>query len=91
VSYFSAVDVITTKRDDGVLSDDAIAWILDAYMRGDVAEEQMSALLMAIFFNGLNGREMNTWTDRMIASTWATCRDRPSTSIRRVESATRSP
>jgi thymidine phosphorylase len=68
VSYFSAVDVITTKRDDGVLSDDAIAWILDAYMRGDVAEEQMSALLMAIFFNGLNGREMNTWTDRMIDS-----------------------
>ena len=68
MSYFSAVDVITTKRDDGVLSDDAIAWILDAYMRGDVAEEQMSALLMAIFFNGLNGREMNTWTDRMIDS-----------------------
>jgi len=68
VDYFSAVDIITTKRDDGVLSDDAIAWILSAYMRGDVAEEQMSALLMAIFFNGLNGREMNTWTDRMIDS-----------------------
>jgi len=68
VDYFSAVDIIATKRDDGVLSDDAIAWILEAYMRGDVAEEQMSALLMAIFFNGLNGREMNTWTDRMIAS-----------------------
>ena len=68
MDYFSAVDIIATKRDDGVLSDDAIAWILEAYMRGDVAEEQMSALLMAIFFNGLNGREMNTWTDRMIAS-----------------------
>jgi thymidine phosphorylase len=68
VDYFSAVDIITTKRDDGVLSDDAIAWVLEAYMRGDVAEEQMSALLMAIFFNGLNGREMNTWTDRMIDS-----------------------
>jgi thymidine phosphorylase len=68
VDYFSAVDIITTKRDDGVLSDDAIAWILNAYMHGDVAEEQMSALLMAIFFNGLNGREMNTWTDRMIDS-----------------------
>ena len=54
VTYFSAVDVITTKRDDGVLSDDAITWILDAYVRGDVAEEQMSALLMAIFFNGLS-------------------------------------
>ncbi len=68
MDYFSAVDIITTKRDDGVLSDDAIAWILNAYLHGDVAEEQMSALLMAIFFNGLNGREMNTWTDRMIDS-----------------------
>jgi thymidine phosphorylase len=68
VEYFSAVDVITTKRDDGALSDDAITWMLDAYVRGDVAEEQMSALLMAIFFNGLNTRELNTWTDRMIES-----------------------
>jgi thymidine phosphorylase len=68
VNYFSAVDVITTKRDDGVLSDDAISWILDAYERGDVAEEQMSALLMAIFFNGLSDRELNTWTDQMIES-----------------------
>ncbi len=68
MSYFSAVDVITTKRDDGVLSDDAITWMLDAYERGEVAEEQMSALLMAIFFNGLSDRELNTWTDRMIES-----------------------
>ena len=68
MQYFSAVDIITTKRDDGVLSDDAIAWVLDAYDRGEVAEEQMSALLMAIFFNGLSDRELNTWTDRMIES-----------------------
>ena len=68
MSYFSAVDIITTKRDDGILSDDAITWILDAYVKGEVAEEQMSALLMAIFFNGLSDRELNTWTDRMIES-----------------------
>ena len=68
MTYFSAVDVITTKRDNGVLSDDAITWMLDAYVRGEVAEEQMSALLMAIFFNGLNPQELNTWTDRMIES-----------------------
>jgi thymidine phosphorylase len=68
VSGFSAVDVIATKRDGGVLSDEAIAWVLGAYQRGDVAEEQMSALLMAIFFNGLNSNELITWTDRMIAS-----------------------
>ena len=68
MSYFSAVDIIATKRDDGVLSDEAITWILDAYAKGEVAEEQMSALLMAIFFNGLGDRELNTWTDRMIES-----------------------
>jgi thymidine phosphorylase len=68
VSGFSAVDVIATKRDGAVLSDETIAWVLDAYQRDDVAEEQMSALLMAIFFRGLDTNELNTWTDRMIAS-----------------------
>jgi len=68
VSFFSAVDVITTKRDGGALSDAAIAWMLDAYVRGEVAEEQMSSLLMAIYFNGLTVDELNCWTDRMIES-----------------------
>ena len=68
MTNFSAVDVIATKRDGGTLSDDAITWLLDAYMRGDVADEQMSSLLMAIFFNGLAPQELRTWTDRMIAS-----------------------
>ena len=68
MSVFSAVDVIITKRDGGLLSDEAIAWILDAYMKGDVADEQMSSLLMAIYFNGLESSELLTWTDRMIAS-----------------------
>jgi thymidine phosphorylase len=65
---FSAVDVITQKRDGAELSDEEISWILDAYERGEVAEEQMSALLMAIFFNGLTLQELGTWTDRMIES-----------------------
>ncbi len=64
----SAVEVITTKRDGGTLSDEAITWVLDAYGRSEVAEEQMSALLMAILFNGLNDAELGIWTDRMIAS-----------------------
>ncbi len=68
MSYHSAVDVIRIKRDGAVLSDDAITWMLDAYHRGEVAEEQMSSLLMAIFFNGLSRSELGTWTDRMIAS-----------------------
>jgi thymidine phosphorylase len=68
VSALSAVDVITTKRDGGLLSDDMITWVLDAYGRREVAEEQMSALLMAIFFRGLSEGELDTWTARMIAS-----------------------
>jgi thymidine phosphorylase len=62
------VDVITAKRDGGTLSDEMIIWMLDAYGSDEVAEEQMSALLMAIFFNGLDDRELDTWTERMIAS-----------------------
>ena len=68
MSTWSAVDVITTKRDGHELSDEAITWILKAYVKGDVAEEQMSALLMAIFFNGLAPNELRTWTAQMIAS-----------------------
>src|SRR5665213_211918 len=68
LSTWSAVDVITTKRDGHELSDEAITWILKAYVNGDVAEEQMSALLMAIFFNGLAPNELRTWTAQMIAS-----------------------
>jgi thymidine phosphorylase len=62
------VELITGKRDGAALSDEAIAWVLEAYQRDDVAEEQMSALLMAIYFRGLSPRELTGWTDRMIAS-----------------------
>jgi thymidine phosphorylase len=68
VTAFSAVDVITAKRDGGVLSDEMITWMLDAYGRNEVAEEQMSALLMAIFLCGLSEPELDTWTARMIES-----------------------
>lgn len=68
MSHFSSVDVIHVKRDGGNLSDGEITWILDAYVHGEVAEEQMSALLMAIFFHGMTSRELNTWTDQMINS-----------------------
>ena len=65
---FDAVDVIIAKRDRHELSDDQIRWVLDAYTRGAVAEEQMSALGMAILLNGMNRREIATWTAAMIAS-----------------------
>lgn len=65
---FAAVEVIATKRDRGELSDQQIDWIIDAYVRGIVADEQMSALLMAILLNGMNSREISRWTDAMIDS-----------------------
>ena len=68
VEPFDAVDVIVAKRDGLTLSDDQIDWVIDAYTRGIVAEEQMSALLMAIVIKGLDRGELNRWTDAMIAS-----------------------
>ncbi|PKW27296.1 thymidine phosphorylase [Phycicoccus duodecadis] len=65
---FDAVDVICHKRDHHELSDDEIRWVVDAYTRGAVAEEQMSALAMAVLLNGMTRREISTWTAAMIAS-----------------------
>ena len=65
---FSAVEIIVAKRDKQILSDPQIDWIIDAYTRGAVADEQMSALLMAILLNGMNSHEISRWTDAMINS-----------------------
>jgi thymidine phosphorylase len=65
---FDAVDVIRTKRDRQHLSNAQIDWVLDAYTRGVVAEEQMSALAMAIYLNGMSRIEVAQWTRAMIAS-----------------------
>ncbi len=64
----TAVDVIRTKRDGGVLSDDQIDWVIAAYTRGEVADEQMSALAMAVFLNGMTFTETSRWTQAMIDS-----------------------
>ncbi|TDE15772.1 thymidine phosphorylase [Jiangella asiatica] len=63
---FDAVDVIRAKRDRDELSDGQIDWVVDAYTRGVVADEQMSALAMAILLNGMSRREIARWTDAMI-------------------------
>src|SRR5512132_4253428 len=63
-----AISVIRTKRDRGELSDSQIDWVVGAYTRGAVADEQMSALAMAILLNGMTRRESGRWTDAMIAS-----------------------
>ncbi|WP_343600415.1 thymidine phosphorylase [Mycobacterium sp.] len=65
---FDAPTVIATKRDGGRLPDAAIDWVVDAYTRGRVAEEQMSALLMAICLRGMDHGETARWTSAMVAS-----------------------
>jgi thymidine phosphorylase len=76
------IDVIRTKRDRGELSGDQIDWVIEAYTKGSIADEQVAALLMAILLNGMTGSELAHWTDAMIRSgvrlDWSTL-DRPTT------------
>ncbi|MEY3734924.1 MAG: hypothetical protein RL347_2283 [Actinomycetota bacterium] len=65
---FAAVDLIRSKRDGGSLSDDQIDWLIDAYTRGHVHDEQMAAMAMAIYFRGLSDTELVRWTQAMIRS-----------------------
>ena len=68
IEPFAAVDVIAAKRDRHQLSDAQIDWVVDAYTRGAVADEQMSALAMAILLNGMTHAEIARWTQAMINS-----------------------
>lgn len=65
---FDAVDIIAAKRDGLRLGSEQIDWVVDAYTRGVVAEEQMAALAMAIYLNGMTAEEIARWTDAMIRS-----------------------
>lgn len=68
MTAYDVVDVIRTKRDGGTLSDAQADWVIGAYTRGEVAEEQMSALLMAVVWRGMERAELSRWTAAMIAS-----------------------
>jgi thymidine phosphorylase len=68
IEPFDAVDLITIKRDGGVLSTAQIQWLVDAYTRGYVADEQMSAMTMAIFLRGMASTEINDLTAAMVNS-----------------------
>ncbi len=68
VEAFDAVEVIAAKRDGHRLSTAQINWVIDAYTRGIVADEQMAALAMAIFINDMEPEEIADWTQAMIAS-----------------------
>lgn len=65
---FTAVELIIIKRDGGVLSEDAIRWLIAAYTNGDILDYQMSAMAMAILLNGLNAEELAVWTEAMLHS-----------------------
>jgi thymidine phosphorylase len=64
----NVVDVIRTKRDGGTLSHAQVQWFIDGYTRGAIADEQASALLMAIVWRGMAPGELATWTAAMIGS-----------------------
>ncbi|MCD4535811.1 thymidine phosphorylase [Nocardioides sp. cx-169] len=68
MSEHDAIEVISAKRDGRELSDSQIDWVIDAYTRGGVADEQMSSLAMAILLNGMSRPEIARWTAAMIAS-----------------------
>ena len=65
---FDAVRIIEAKRDGRELDDDEVDWIVDAFTRGEVASEQMSALAMAIYFRGMTDPEISRWTTAMVRS-----------------------
>ena len=61
-------DLIYTKRDGGVLSEEQIRWFIDKFTKNEIPDEQAGSFLMAVYFRGLNKEELNVWTDAMIKS-----------------------
>lgn len=68
IEPFDTVDLIRTKRDKGKLSTAEVSWLVDAYTRGYVADEQMAAMAMAILLNGMDREEVRDLTFAMIAT-----------------------
>ncbi|MGW9554729.1 thymidine phosphorylase [Nocardiopsis sp. NPDC055551] len=62
------IEIIRAKRDGVELTPEQIDWVIAAYTRGEIAEEQMSALAMAIFLKGMNRAEVARWTEAMLGS-----------------------
>ena len=68
MTQFDVVDLIRTKRGGGRLTQEEIDWLIATYTTGAIADEQMSAMAMAVFFRGMDDAELSQWTDAMIAS-----------------------
>ncbi|MDN5305218.1 MAG: pyrimidine-nucleoside phosphorylase [Fusobacteriaceae bacterium] len=63
-----AVDIIQKKRDNFELTSEEISFLLDEYLEGNVPDYQMSSFLMAVYFNGMNKKELKTFTEKMMHS-----------------------
>ena len=61
-------EIIRTKRDGGSLEPDVIRELIRQYTAGEVPDYQLSALLMAIYFKGMDVDELAAWTDAMLHS-----------------------
>lgn len=68
MAQFDAVDLIRKKRSGASLTADEITWLVDSYTSGIVADEQMSAFAMAVFFQSMQPDELSLWTNAMIAT-----------------------
>jgi thymidine phosphorylase len=68
IEPFDTVDLIRAKRDGGILTSAQIGWLIDAYTRGYVADEQMAAMTMAIYLNGMERAEIRDLTLAMVDS-----------------------
>lgn len=68
IQSFTAYNIIQKKRDKEKLSKDEITWFINGLTSGEIADYQMSALLMAIFLNGLDREETAHLTDAMLYS-----------------------
>ncbi|MDY3793124.1 MAG: thymidine phosphorylase [Oscillospiraceae bacterium] len=64
----TAYDIIMKKRRGSELSQEEIEWITNGFVSGDIPDYQMSALLMAICFNGMTPEETSALTSAMINS-----------------------
>ncbi len=67
MSYF-ATEIIAKKRNKASLSKKELQWMIEAYLNDEVADYQMSALLMAIVLNGMNRNERFDLTEIMLHS-----------------------
>ncbi len=65
---YTAVDIITAKRNGRQLTADQLTWMVNAYTNGEVSDEQFSALAMAIYFQGLTDTELFALTTAMLNS-----------------------